>query len=234
MGYDPSHYFIYAHIRALMAFQAAIFDMDGLLLDTERVCMGIFKEACAVQHVPFIEELYLSIIGCNAKRIETLFREGYGPDVDYPALNKAWRVRYFSVVQNQAIPVKDGVIELLEWLKEKNIPMAVATSTQHDIAIRKLELAGLDGYFDVLTTGCEVENSKPDPEIYILAANRLGIEPEHCLAFEDSNNGTRSAVAAKMMTYQIPDLVQPSQDVIDLGHRILPSMVEVLAELKMR
>ncbi|GEK12302.1 HAD family hydrolase [Aliivibrio fischeri] len=217
-----------------MTFKAAIFDMDGLLLDTERVCMSVFQQACEAENVPFLEDVYLSGIGCNAKRIEELFRAGYGPDIDYPALNKAWRIRYFSIVQNQAIPVKEGVIELLEWLKANKIPMAVATSTQNDIAIKKLALAGLDGYFDVLTTGCEVENSKPHPEIYFLAAKRLGIAPETCLAFEDSNNGTRAAVAATMITYQIPDLVQPSQDVIELGHRILPSMVEVLAELKAR
>ncbi|MDD9158379.1 HAD family phosphatase [Aliivibrio sp. S4TY2] len=217
-----------------MTFQAAIFDMDGLLLDTERVCMGIFKEACEAQNVPFIEELYLSIIGCNAKRIEQLFREGYGPNVDYPALNQEWRVRYTAVVKHQAIPVKEGVIELLEWLKAHKTPMAVATSTQHDIAIKKLELAGLDGYFDVLATGCEVEHGKPHPEIYFLAAERLGIAADACLAFEDSNNGTHAAVAANMITYQIPDLVEPSAEVIKLGHQILPSMIDVLVDLKNR
>lgn len=217
-----------------MTFQAAIFDMDGLLLDTERVCMGIFKEACEAQNVPFIEELYLSIIGCNAKRIEQLFREGYGPSVDYPALNQEWRVRYTAVVKHQAIPVKEGVIELLEWLKANEIPMAVATSTQHDIAVKKLELAGLDGYFDVLTTGCEVEHGKPHPEIYFLAAERLDIAADACLAFEDSNNGTHAAVAANMITYQIPDLVEPSAEVIKLGHQILPSMIDVLVDLKKR
>ncbi len=213
-------------------YQAAIFDMDGLLLDTERVCMGIFKQACEAQNVPFIEELYLSIIGCNAKRIEQLFRQGYGPSVDYPALHNEWRQRYTAIVNHQAIPVKNGVISLLDWLKSNGIPMAVATSTQQDIALRKLELAGLSGYFDVLTTGCEVKNGKPNPEIYFLAAERLGVDPKSCLAFEDSNNGTYAAVAATMMTYQIPDLVAPTADVINLGHKILPSMVDVLIDLK--
>jgi len=214
-----------------MTFQAAIFDMDGLLLDTERVCMKIFKQACEVRNVPFLEEVYLSIIGRNAAGIEQVIRDGYGPELDYPSLNAEWRKRYDSVVKHQAIPIKEGVVELLEWLRSKSIPTAVATSTRKEIAEAKLRLAGLDKYFDVLTTGCEVSQGKPHPEIYLLAANRLGIEAEACLAFEDSNNGVRSAVSANMTTYQIPDLVEPCDDVKSLGHHIKPSLKVVLAEL---
>lgn len=215
-----------------MNFQAAIFDMDGLLLDTERVCKRIFQQACEAQNVPFLEEVYLRIIGCNSAGIEKIIREGYGPSLDYPALHVEWRDRYNAVVKHQAIPVKEGVIELLEWLKANNVPTAVATSTQKDVAQIKLRLAGLDQYFDSLSTGCEVSHGKPHPEIYLLAANRLGVEPEKCLAFEDSNNGTRSAIAANMITFQIPDLVEPCDEVKALGHTIAPSLTDVLNSLK--
>ena len=215
-----------------MRFKAAIFDMDGLILDSERLCMSIFRQACEVQNVPFIEKLYLSIIGCNTKKIEQIFRDGYGSSVDYPALHQEWKTRYTTIVKHQEIPLKEGIIDLLEWLKSNSIPMAVATSTPRDIATTKLKLAGLDGYFDVLTTGCEVVVGKPDPEIYLLAAERLGVVPEMCLAFEDSNNGVRSAVAANMITFQIPDLVKPSAEVIELGHQISPSLTNILTQLK--
>ncbi|GAA4898909.1 HAD family phosphatase [Ferrimonas pelagia] len=215
-----------------MSFSAAIFDMDGLLLDTERVCMGIFKQACAAQGVPFLESVYLSIIGRNAQGIEQTLRAGYGPELDYPALHEEWRQRYHAVVAHQAIPVKAGVIELLSWLKQNGIPTAVATSTGRELALRKLALAGLDGYFDHVTTGCEVRQGKPHPEIYLLAAQRLGVEPSRCLAFEDSNNGTKAAVAAGMITYQIPDLVAPCADTRALGHSILPSMHQVKSQLE--
>jgi len=217
-----------------MNFQAAIFDMDGLLLDTERVCKRIFQEACEAQKVEFLEDVYLSIIGCNAAGIEKILREGYGPSLDYPALHDEWRERYNAVVKHQAIPVKEGVIELLQWLKAHDIPTAVATSTQKDVAETKLRLSGLDQYFDSLSTGCEVTHGKPHPEIYLLAAQRLGVKPELCLAFEDSNNGTRAAVAANMITYQIPDLVQPCAEVKTLGHTISPSLSDVLNRLKER
>ncbi|EGQ9935487.1 HAD family hydrolase, partial [Vibrio vulnificus] len=130
------------------------------------------------------------------------------------------------------IPVKEGVIALLEWLKAHQIPAAVATSTQKDVALVKLKLAGLDHYFESITTGCEVTHGKPDPEIYLLAASRLNVPPAQCLAFEDSNNGVRAAVSANMMTYQIPDLVEPCEEVIAFGHRISPSLAEVLKELQ--
>ncbi|MGR5142301.1 HAD family hydrolase [Photobacterium sp. DNB23_23_1] len=213
-----------------MNYQAAIFDMDGLLLDTERVCMRIFKEACEVQNLPFHEDIYLSIIGRNAAGIEAIFRKAYGDDLG--RLHEEWRTRYNAVVKHQAIPVKEGVIELLEWLKAQGTPVAVATSTAHEVAKIKLELAGLTKYIDNLTTGCEVANGKPHPEIYQLAASRLNVEPESCLAFEDSNNGVRSAVAANMMTFQIPDLVEPCAEVRQFGHAIVPSLHEVLAKLK--
>ncbi|MEZ8826390.1 HAD family hydrolase [Vibrio amylolyticus] len=215
-----------------MNFQAAIFDMDGLLLDTERVCMSIFKQACQAQNVPFLEDVYLSIIGRNSAGIEQVIRQGYGPDLDYPALHVEWRDRYNAVVKHQAIPVKEGVVELLTWLKSNNIPTAVATSTQKDVAKIKLNLAGLDHFFDNLTTGCEVAHGKPHPEIYLLAAERLSVDPKRCLAFEDSNNGVRSAIAAEMMTYQIPDLVQPCPDIIQLAPTIRPSLLHVLEELQ--
>ncbi|WP_045462261.1 HAD family hydrolase [Vibrio hyugaensis] len=213
-----------------MNFQAAIFDMDGLLLDTERVCMRVFQEACEAQNLPFHKDVYLSIIGRNAAGIEVIFRKAYGEDLD--RLHKEWRTRYDAVVKHQAIPVKDGVIELLEWLKEKGIPTAVATSTAKEVAQKKLELAGLSKYFDNLTTGCEVSHGKPDPEIYLLAASRLNIDPSKCLAFEDSNNGVRSSVAANMVTFQIPDLVDPCEEVRAFGHAIVPSLHDVLAGLK--
>ncbi len=217
-------------LHKTMPYQAAIFDMDGLLLDTERVCMRVFKQACLETDNPFHEEVYLSIIGCNAASIDTILRTAYGDRLD--ELHEAWRVSYNAVVKHQPIPLKEGVIELLDWLKSHKIPCAVATSTRRDVAERKLALAGLDKYFDHVTTGCEVKQGKPHPEIYLLAASRLNVDPKRCVAFEDSNNGTRAAVAANMHTYQVPDLVQPCAEVIRLGHNVVDSLGVALAQIK--
>jgi HAD superfamily hydrolase (TIGR01509 family) len=209
-----------------MNYQAAIFDMDGLLLDTERVCLQAFRDACDFLSLPFIEETYLSIIGCNAQGIENRLTAGYGHLIAYEPLRKAWMDRYHPIVEKQAIPVKKGVVELLTWLKDYDIRIAVATSSHRELAINKLKLAGLYDYFEHLSTGCEVQQGKPHPEIFLLAAKRLKIAPELCLAFEDSNNGVRSAVAANMQVFQIPDLVFPGDEVVALGHMINSSLQE--------
>lgn len=228
--YVKMPYLIFWIYAVPMNYQAAIFDMDGLLLDTERICMQIFKQACTNVNLPFYEDVYLSIIGRNSAGVEQVFRQAYGDDLD--KLHAEWRVNYNAIVKHQPIPVKDGVIELLEWLKSQGVPMAVATSTHRDVASVKLDLAGLSHYFANLTCGCEVENGKPDPEIYLLAAQRLNVEPNQCLAFEDSNNGVRSAIGANMTTFQIPDLVEPCDEVKALGHQVLPSLKNALSYLK--
>ncbi|PKG39191.1 HAD family hydrolase [Psychromonas sp. Urea-02u-13] len=210
-----------------MNYQAAIFDMDGLLLDTERVCQQAFRDACDFLSLPFMEDVYLGIIGCNAQGIEKILTAGYGHLIAYEPLRKEWMSRYNPIVQTQAIPVKQGVLELLTWLKDNHIPIALATSTHRELAINKLTLAGLYDFFEHLSTGCEVKHGKPHPEIFLLAAKRLNVEPELCLAFEDSNNGVRSAVAANMQVFQIPDLVSPCEEVTALGHIIKDSMQEV-------
>lgn len=215
-----------------MTYQAAIFDMDGLLLDTERVCMQAFRETCECLSLPMLEDVYLSIIGSNSDGIKRIMLNGYGADLDYDALNTEWMRRYHLIVRHRAVPLKKGVIELLDWLKSQSIPIAVATSSPHQIATTKLKFAGLLDYFKHLSTGCEVSNGKPDPEIYLLSAQRLNIHPQHCLVFEDSNNGARAGVAAGMQVYQIPDLVKPCAEVAALGHTVSDSLVDVLSHLQ--
>jgi len=215
-----------------MSYQAAIFDMDGLLLDTERVALHAFQQACDRLSLPFLKPVYLNIIGQNAKGIEETILAGYGCDLDYFTLRSVWMEYYHGVVEHQAIPIKEGVINLLEWLTAQQIPMTVATSSAQRSANIKLQLSGLNKYFDRITTGCEVSQGKPHPEIFLLAAERLNTAPQHCLGFEDSNNGVRAGVAAGLQMFQIPDLVTPDSDIIALGHTITPSLSNVLLQLR--
>ncbi len=220
------------HTKNIMNYKAAIFDMDGLLLDTEQVCMTAFQQTCTEMDIPFKQGIYLSIIGRNQAGIKPIIEKGYGDLLDYSVFHPRWMQRYLAVVEHQAIPVKSGIIALLEWLQSQNIPMVVATSTHNVLAHKKLQLAGLAHYFSHITSGDEVINGKPAPEIYLLAAQRLHISPEQCLAFEDSNNGVKSAIAANMTVLQIIDLVEPDTDTRALRHHIFNTMDEALTFLK--
>lgn len=220
------------HTKNIMNYKAAIFDMDGLLLDTEQVCMTAFQQTCTEMDIPFKQDIYLSIIGRNQAGIKPIIENGYGDLLDYSVFHPRWMQRYLAVVEHQAIPVKSGIIALLEWLQSQNIPMVVATSTHNVLAHKKLQLAGLAHYFSHITSGDEVINGKPAPEIYLLAAQRLHISPEQCLAFEDSNNGVKSAIAANMTVLQIIDLVEPDTDTRALRHHIFNTMDEALTFLK--
>ena len=216
----------------MMKYSAAIFDMDGLLLDTEQVCMTAFKQTCIEMNIPFKQDVYLSIIGRNQAGIKPIIEQGYGNLLDYNVFHPRWMQRYLAVVEHQAIPVKQGVIALLDWLQTQKIPMVVATSTHKTLAQKKLHLAGLSTYFSHITCGDEVTQGKPNPEIYLLAAQRLHIEPNQCIAFEDSNNGVKAAVAANMATLQIIDLVEPDTETRALGHTIFNTMDDTLTFLQ--
>lgn len=215
-----------------MKYSAAIFDMDGLLLDTEKVCMAAFQQTCIEMDIPFKRDIYLNIIGRNQAGIKPIIEQGYGDSLNYAAFHPRWMQHYHAVVEHQAIPVKKGVIALLTWLQAQNIAMVVATSTHNALAHKKLHLAGLSQYFSHITSGDEVVNGKPAPEIYLLAAQRLNLKPQQCLAFEDSNNGVKAAVDANMTTLQIIDLVEPDTDTRALGHHIFNTMDEALTFLK--
>ncbi|GDY27084.1 phosphatase [Agarivorans sp. Toyoura001] len=215
-----------------MTYRAAVFDMDGLLLDSERLAYDTFAAACGDLGLEFKEQVYLGIIGSNAEKIKQIICAGYGEHLAYDELRACWLEKYHAVILHKPVPVKVGAVALLKWLRSQSIPLAVATSSNRHAAETKLANAGLIDFFDSISSGCEVTYSKPHPEIFLTAANALNIQAEDCLAFEDSDNGVRAAVAAGMRVYQIPDLIPPSEQLKQLGHQIRPSLHEVLSELR--
>lgn len=205
---------------------AVIFDMDGLLLDTERISLAAYRETCAEFDLAFDQTLYDSLIGCNMVHIEQLLTDKIE---DFPGdpFMKMWQQIYHDEAVLKPVPVKEGVREFLDYLALENIPCAVATSTGYEKAKQKLKNAELLDFFKDLSTGDQVQYSKPHPEIYLKAARKIGFMPTECLAIEDSDNGVRAAHGAEMLVFQIPDLITPSEDVRKLGHSIVDSMKDV-------
>ena len=212
---------------------ALIFDMDGLLLDTERVDRKAFEDACrdAGWRSPAMN-VYEDSIGVTGPDIEMILRNGYGPEFPWEAVSTIWRRRRLDHMENRPADVKPGAVELLTYAEKTHMPCGLATSTRSGLTATKLALSGLDKYFPVLVTGDDVRRGKPDPEAYVTAAGRLGYHPKRCWAVEDSANGVRSALAAGCHVFQVPDLVAPSPDVRRLGHEVAETLHDVLEAMR--
>jgi HAD superfamily hydrolase (TIGR01509 family) len=210
---------------------AVLFDMDGLLLDSERVALGIMAACARELGLVWNAEVGLRIIGRNVDDSNRILREHYGNDARLDALPAAFRARYDRHIDDHAIPHKPGVTALLDLLDAHGIARAVATSTQRERAARKLERNGLLRRFDALVGGDEVARGKPAPDIFLAAARALDVPPSVCLVLEDSNSGARAALAAHMAVVVVPDLLEPDADVIAMGALRQPSLVDVAARL---
>lgn len=207
-----------------MTLPAVIFDMDGLLLDTERVCLDCFvatRRAFSLSESP---ETFLRCVGLRGDEPDRIIRGSLGGKVGFDTFNREWDRRIDAALAYE-IPVKDGALALLELLSGKGHPLAVATSTDVETAGAHLISAGLFAYFDFVIGGDMVTRLKPDPEVYQKAAMQLGYLASDCVAFEDSDTGTRAAVASGATTVQVPDLISPSKELRSLGHLIAPDLL---------
>ena len=213
-------------MRALPVLpQAVIFDMVGLMLDSERALLGCLAQAGADAGHDLPEDLLLSLIGSSDAVTRQIIASRVGAE-SVDALLRDSDARYDGIVAG-GVPHRPGIIDLLDTLAAHGVPRAVATSTRRPLALRKLETAGLLPYFEHVATSSDVAHAKPAPDIYLLAAHKLGIAPRHCLALEDSPTGVRAALAAGMTVIQIPDLLEPDETVRALGHAIAGSLHDV-------
>ena len=210
---------------------AVIFDMDGLMLDTEPLAARAWGEAAAALGVDFDMALARAMIGRNFADCATMLRARYAAPYPFDALLGSWHAAYDAIVAREGLTLKPGLHELLEWLEAQSIPRAVATSTRRERARVKLDLTGLLPRFHDLVGGDEVARGKPAPDIYVEAARRIGIEVAACVALEDSEPGIRAALAAGMAAITVPDLHPPSTELEALDVEVLPSLREVLRRL---
>jgi beta-phosphoglucomutase-like phosphatase (HAD superfamily) len=213
-------------------FEVVIFDMDGLMLDTERLAPQAWHDAKEAIGVDFDMSLLDAMIGRNYQDCRTLILERHGATFPTDRLMDAWHVAYDAIVARDGIAIKHGLFDLLDWLEQAHIPKAVATSTRRSRAIEKLTGAGLATRFTALVGGDEIARGKPAPDIFLLAAERLGAEPASCLVLEDSAPGIRAALAAGMTPIMVPDQHDPAADILASGTLVLPSLAHVQAHLQ--
>ena len=206
---------------------AALFDMDGLLLDSERLSLDAFVETIAHFELDAQPDVFYALVGANERAHLARLGAALGQQVDAAEFRKHWHGRYMAVVSAAPVPVKPGVHELLQWFYDHDVPCAVATSTNTGDAEHKLSGAGLLEHFCTVTGGDQVTRSKPAPDIYCVAGRSIDADMRTSLGFEDSPNGVRSALAAGLDVVQVPDLIMPDDKLLALGHRVHADLLEV-------
>lgn len=212
--------------------KAAVFDMDGLLIDSERFAMQAFIDTGKHYSLDLPDSLYLQILGTNDEYTKGVIEDALGEQLDSDDFFHHWESIYYNSINTTPVPLLPGVEKLLDALEERKIPAAVATSTRTEKALIKLKAVGIFDRFQHVVGGDQITNSKPAPDIYLRAAKLLDVAAEHCLAFEDSPNGVRAAVAAGMTTVQIPNLLQPDTELRKLGHQVMERIDHVIPLLQ--
>jgi HAD superfamily hydrolase (TIGR01509 family) len=213
---------------------AVLLDMDGTLLDTERV---YFESLIAALHASGYTDdtipLCHAMVGLPGPECEAMLIERYGQEFPLADISKAFVANRDRILR-AGLPLKDGAIGLLDALHAAECPIAIVTSSSRRNADAHLTLAGIRTRFETILTGDDVTRGKPSPDLYLLAASRLGVKPEVCVAVEDSNHGVTAAHAAGTITIMVPDMVPPTEASRAKCAAVLPDLNTVLDMLRDR
>ena len=211
--------------------QGVIFDMDGLMFDTERMWATFWEPALAALGLPYKEGLAEAERGTAGETSRNIVRSFYGEDCDANAIIDSLH-RVADKEFQKPVPKKPGLDELLAWLDEQHIPMAVASSSRMASILRHLNNWHMTSHFKALISGEQFTSSKPDPEIFLTAAKALGTAPAETLVLEDSYNGVRAGAAGGFVTVMVPDLLPADDEMRSLYTAECKSLTEVLERLK--
>ena len=214
----------------MKAYTGAIFDMDGVLFDTERVYQQTWHEIARDRGIALEEGLDRAVSGTNGDVMRRVIERYYHvPDGMEIMVECKRRIREKL---SRTVPLKPGVHEILDFFRFRNIRLAIASSSAPEQIRSNLALSGLGPYFDAVISGEEVQNGKPDPEIFLRAAAALGCAPGSCFVFEDSLSGVRAGHAAGCDTVMVPDLIPPTPEILPLCFRVCESLNDALNEIR--
>jgi HAD superfamily hydrolase (TIGR01509 family) len=212
-------------------FKAAIFDMDGLLIDSERAISAAWIAGARELGFPLEMADFVNVIGTAARQSRAMLVDLLGSEAAMRATAAKAHALLPQAGGAPVFPLKPGALPLLEALQAAGIPCAVASSSNVEEIRHRLGHVGVLGYFRCVSGGDEVTHGKPDPALYLLAAARLGVAPEDCIAFEDSENGARAAQAAGIRVVIVPDLKHPPEDVAARTFGVIGSLSEAIAHV---
>lgn len=209
-----------------MKCKGAIFDMDGLLFDTERIYQETWQELAEQYQVRLEDGFLKAISGTNGAYMCAVIEKYYHVPDGSVIMNECLdRIKKKLAIH---VPLKNGVHEILSYFKDNEMKLAVASSSSRQQIIMNLKNAGIMQYFDAIVSGQEVEHGKPAPDIFEYAAEKIGCLPSECYVFEDSGNGIRAGYAAGCVTMMVPDLIEASQEIVSYCFGIYSSLLEAL------
>ena len=212
-------------------YKAVVFDMDGVIFDSERAVMQCWKEVASRHNIPDIEKAILACTGTTMVRPREIMLNMYGADFPYDEYARESSAIFHSRYDGGRLPMKPGVKELLTFLKERDKKIALASSTRQQVVTDELRDAGIIEYFDRIICGDMVSRSKPAPDIFLKACEELNISPSDSYAIEDSYNGIRAAHAGGLHPIMVPDLLPADEEMQSLAEIVLPSLTSIMEYL---
>lgn len=209
-----------------MGSQGIIFDMDGLMIDSERIINRAVVRAGKEMGLADIENVSLLTIGSNSSRTREIYSSVYGEDFGFDRLMDLKHKYIDEMIGDKGFPPKEGIHDILSYVTEKGYSVAVGSSTGEWAVKKFLDKIGVLGYFDIFVCGDMGLRSKPFPDIFLACAEKMGIPPEDCFVLEDSPNGIRAAYVAGMKPVMIPDMIAPEEDIMPMLYALKVSLKE--------
>ena len=210
-----------------MGKKAVIFDMDGVIFDTEKVYLDIWIEVFEKYGYKMTKELYVNVMGTGRKNVIKTFLENFGDDLPIEKMYEEKDNQLFYIIENQGIPLKKGVKELFSMLKEKNYKIALATSAKKERVEKQIKDKWLKESFDAIVCGDDVEKGKPSPDIFLKAAKKIDVEPENCFVVEDSPAGIKAAFSGGMKGIHVEDLKAADEDILKYCEKNFKNLQEI-------
>ena len=210
-----------------MDINAVIFDMDGVIFDTESLYLKHWCSIFSKYGYEMTKENYLLVMGRGRKVVKEKFLSIYGENLPIYNMYKEKDYELSKYIEENEVPIKEGAYELLEFLKVNGYKVALATSAKRGRAMKHLKDSRFENYFDVIITGEDIEKTKPNPEIFLKALERLNIEPKKAIVIEDSIAGIKAAKNAGIFAIHVPDLKEPDEEIIKEADIIASNLLEV-------
>lgn len=212
-------------------FDAVIFDMDGVIFDSERATLLCWLELSKEKNFENIYEVFLKCTGTTMEKTKSIVLEAYGEDFPYDEYASLASKMYHERYDGGKLPMKKGVKDILEYLKENNKKIALASSSRKETVEKELRDAGIYSFFDEIVTGDMVNRSKPEPDIFLKACEAVGVKPDRAYAIEDSYNGIRAAFRGGLKPIMVPDLLEADDEMKKLSDKVLNDLNAVIGYL---